>query len=106
MRSGGPVFLLLPLALFFVFSSAPAEAAVASIDLGSEWMKVAVVDLKPGQSPISIAINEMSKRKSPALVAFNAGNRLVGEEAAGIIARYPNKVYSRSGTRLENPTST
>lgn len=103
MRSRGPVYLLLPLLLFFVFSSAPAEAAVASIDLGSEWMKVAVVDLKPGQSPISIAINEMSKRKSPALVAFNAGDRLVGEEAAGIIARYPNKVYSQVRDLIGKP---
>lgn len=70
----------------------PALCSVCSIDLGSEWMKVAVVHLKPGQSPISIAINEMSKRKSPALVAFNGGDRLVAEEAAGISARYPDKV--------------
>lgn len=76
-------------------TSAPtAESAVASIDLGSEWLKVAVVNLKPGQAPISVAINEMSKRKSPALVAFSGGQRLVGEEAAGIAARYPEKVYS------------
>lgn len=34
----------------------------------------------------------MSKRKSPALVAFNGGDRLVAEEAAGISARYPDKV--------------
>ncbi|CBI20944.3 unnamed protein product, partial [Vitis vinifera] len=36
----------------------------------------------------------MSKRKSPALVAFQSGNRLIGEEAAGIVARYPDKVFS------------
>ena len=72
----------------------PSQSAVSSIDLGSEWIKVAVVNLKPGQSPISVAINEMSKRKSPALVAFQSGNRLIGEEAAGIAARYPDKVYS------------
>ncbi|GKA41472.1 heat shock 70 kDa protein 17 [Tanacetum coccineum] len=72
-----------------------SESAVSSIDLGSEWIKVAVVNLKPGQSPISIAINEMSKRKSPALVAFHSDDRLIGEEAAGLIARYPEKVYSR-----------
>lgn len=58
-------------------------------------MKVAVVNLKPGQSPISIAINEMSKRKSPSLVAFHSGSRFIGEEAAGLIARYPDKVYSQ-----------
>ncbi|GLJ53692.1 hypothetical protein SUGI_1145530 [Cryptomeria japonica] len=77
----------------FLLAIAPAFCAVCSIDLGSEWMKVAVVNLKPGQSPISIAINEISKRKSSALVAFNGGNRLVAEEGAVISARYPNKVF-------------
>ncbi|GMI70105.1 heat shock protein 70 [Hibiscus trionum] len=71
-----------------------SESAVSSIDLGSEWLKVAVVNLKPGQSPITIAINEMSKRKSPALVAFQSETRLLAEEAAGIVARYPDKVFS------------
>ncbi|KAJ4976597.1 hypothetical protein NE237_001703 [Protea cynaroides] len=81
----------------------PSESAVSSIDLGSEWMKVAVVNLKPGQSPISVAINEMSKRKSPALVAFQGGNRLLGEEAAGIVARYPDKVYSQVRDMIGKP---
>lgn len=72
-----------------------AESAVLSVDLGSEWMKVAVVNIKPGQSPISIAINEMSKRKSPSLVAFSGNDMLVGEAAAGISARYPERVYSQ-----------
>ena len=69
-------------------------APVMSVDLGSEWMKVAVVNLKPGQPPISIAPNEMSKRKSPALVAFSRGDRLVSEEASGILARYPERVFA------------
>ncbi|CAL9762617.1 unnamed protein product [Musa acuminata subsp. burmannicoides] len=94
MRSAAGIRLRLALFLIFSSLSIPSESAVSSIDLGSEWMKVAVVNLKPGQSPISIAINEMSKRKSPALVAFHGGNRFVGEEAAGIVARYPDKVYS------------
>ncbi|KAK3227333.1 hypothetical protein Dsin_007195 [Dipteronia sinensis] len=79
------------------------QSAVSSIDLGSESVKVAVVNLKPGQSPISIAINEMSKRKSPALVAFQSGTRLLGEEAAGIIARYPHKVYSQLRDMIGKP---
>jgi hypoxia up-regulated 1 len=37
----------------------------------------------------------MSKRKSPSLVAFSNGDMLVGEAAAGIVARYPEKVYSQ-----------
>lgn len=69
-------------------------APVMSIDLGSDWLKVAVVNLKPGQPPISIAPNEMSKRKSPALVAFSKGDRLVSEEASGILARYPERVFA------------
>ncbi|KAK8509518.1 hypothetical protein V6N12_001523 [Hibiscus sabdariffa] len=82
--------ILSVLSLFLIKS----ESAVSSIDLGSEWLKVAVVNLKPGQSPITIAINEMSKRKSPALVAFQSETRLLAEEAAGIVARYPDKVFS------------
>uniref|UniRef100_A0A1J3JQR3 Heat shock 70 kDa protein 17 n=1 Tax=Noccaea caerulescens TaxID=107243 RepID=A0A1J3JQR3_NOCCA len=81
----------------------PSESAVSSVDLGSEWVKVAVVNLKRGQSPISVAINEMSKRKSPALVAFHSGDRLLGEEAAGITARYPNKVYSQLRDMVGKP---
>ena len=103
MRSGTKIRLLLALLSILFVLAIPSESAVASIDLGSEWMKVAVVNLKPGQSPISIAINEMSKRKSPALVAFNGGNRLVGEEAAGIAARYPDKVYSQVRDMIGKP---
>ncbi|KAE8689561.1 Heat shock 70 kDa protein 17 [Hibiscus syriacus] len=87
------------LSLFLIKS----ESAVSSIDLGSEWLKVAVVNLKPGQSPISIAVNEMSKRKSPALVAFQSEARLLGEEAAGIVARYPDKVFSNLRDMIGKP---
>lgn len=80
-----------------------ADGAVMSIDIGSEWMKVAVVNLKPGQAPISIALNEMSKRKSPALVSFSNGERLLAEEAAGINVRYPERVYSRARDMVGKP---
>lgn len=88
-------------ALAFLFS--PSQSAVFTVDLGSESLKVAVVNLKPGQSPISIAINEMSKRKSPSLVSFHDGDRLLGEEAAGLVARYPQKVYSQMRDLLGKP---
>ncbi|XP_044489116.1 heat shock 70 kDa protein 17-like isoform X2 [Mangifera indica] len=94
---------LVILLLAFSLLSVPSQSAVSSIDLGSEWLKVAVVNLIPGQSPISIAINEMSKRKSPALVSFHADTRLLGEEAAGIIARYPHKVYSQLRDMIGKP---
>ncbi|KAI3963076.1 hypothetical protein MKW92_040814 [Papaver armeniacum] len=98
----GFIFSFVILISFFPIQS---ESAVSSIDLGSEWMKVAVVNLKPGHIPISIAINEMSKRKSPALVAFTNGDRLIGEEASGIIARYPDKVYSQVRDMIGKPYS-
>ncbi|CAK9136008.1 unnamed protein product [Ilex paraguariensis] len=99
LRSGVFLFLL----FFSIQLITPSQSAVCSIDLGSESLKVAVVNLKPGQTPISIAINEMSKRKTPALVAFHDNNRLIGEEAAGLIARYPNKVYSHLRDLLGKP---
>lgn len=82
-----------------------SQSAVLSIDLGSEWLKVAVVNLKPGQIPISIAINEMSKRKSPNLLSFQSGIRLIGEESAGLIARYPDKVYAQIRDLIAKPYS-
>ncbi|GJN22011.1 hypothetical protein PR202_gb09538 [Eleusine coracana subsp. coracana] len=82
----------------------PASAAVSSIDLGSEWLKVAAVHLAPGRVPIAVAINEMSKRKSPALAALADGNRLAGEEAAGNHrARHPSKVFARARDLLAKP---
>jgi len=85
------------------FLLSPSHSAVFSVDLGSESLKVAVVNLKPGQSPISVAINEMSKRKSPVLVSFHDGDRLLGEEAAGLVARYPQKVYSQMRDLIGKP---
>ncbi|KAL0319999.1 UNVERIFIED_CONTAM: Heat shock protein 17 [Sesamum radiatum] len=89
----------------FLLNSFQSESAVASIDLGSEWLKVAVVNLKPGQPPISIAINEMSKRKTPSLISFHADSRLIGEESSNLLARYPNKVFSHLPSLLAKPYS-
>ncbi|GKV46100.1 hypothetical protein SLEP1_g53111 [Rubroshorea leprosula] len=94
--------LVLSLSMLFLLSIR-SQAAVSSIGLGSDWLKVAVVNLKPGQSPISIVINEMSKCKSPALVAFQSGTQLLGEEAAGIVARYPDKLYSQLRDMVGKP---
>lgn len=79
----------------------PASSALLAIDLGSEFLKLSIV--KPGRIPISIVINEMSKRKTPALVAFVEGDRLVGEEAASLAARYPERVYGRIADWLGRP---
>ncbi|KAL3615314.1 hypothetical protein CASFOL_040975 [Castilleja foliolosa] len=102
MANANSLRFLLLLSLFLL-NSFQSESAVASIDLGSEWMKVAVVNLKPGQPPISIAINEMSKRKSPCLISFHADSRLIGEESSNLLARYPHKVYSHLTSLIAKP---
>ncbi|KAH6776152.1 heat shock protein 70 family protein [Perilla frutescens var. hirtella] len=102
MATPSSIHALLFLSLFLLHSF-HSESAVASIDLGSEWLKVAVVNLKPGQAPISVAINEMSKRKTPALISFHADSRLIGEESANLLARYPTKVYSHLSSLVAKP---
>ncbi|XP_027127325.2 heat shock 70 kDa protein 17 [Coffea arabica] len=105
-RKGNTMMLFrlgIVLSLFLSCFLSPSQSAVCSIDLGSESLKVAVVNLKPGQAPISIAINEMSKRKTPSLVAFHSGTRLIGEEASNLLARYPNKVYSHLRDLVAKP---
>lgn len=76
-----------------------------AIDLGSEFLKISIV--KVGRIPISIVNNEMSKRKSPAAVAFVNGDRLVGDEAASLAVRYPDRVFTRLrdllGRRYDDP---
>ncbi|XP_002974987.2 heat shock 70 kDa protein 17 [Selaginella moellendorffii] len=96
--------LVLPALLLLFSTLAIVQAAVFSVDLGAEWMKVAVVDVKPGQSPIGVALNEMSKRKSSSVVAFSGGNRLLAEEAMGIAARFPERVYSRVRDMVGKPS--
>jgi hypoxia up-regulated 1 len=72
-----------------------------AVDLGSEFLKISIV--KPGRIPISIVNNEMSKRKSTAAVAFVQGDRLVGEEAAALSVRYPDRVIHRLRDLLGRP---
>ena len=69
-----------------------------AVDLGGEFLKVSVV--KPGRTPISIVTNEMSKRRTSAQLAFIEGDRLLGEEAAALAVRYPDRVYARRAAEL------
>ncbi|KAL2558504.1 Heat shock 70 kDa protein 17 [Forsythia ovata] len=92
-NSGDTLFRLGIFISLFLLNAVQSQSAVASIDLGSKCLKVAVVNLKPGQAPISITINEMSKRKTPSLVSFHSNSRLIGKESLGLLACYPTKVY-------------
>ena len=58
-----------------------------------ESIRVSLV--KPGRTPVSVVLNEASKRKTSAQVAFVENDRLLGDEAAALNVRYPDKVYAR-----------
>ncbi|XP_063982938.1 hypoxia up-regulated protein 1 isoform X2 [Diachasmimorpha longicaudata] len=78
--------------------------AVMSVDIGSEWMKVAIVS--PGV-PMEIALNKESKRKTPAVIAFREDERLFGEDAQVVGVRFPKNSFSYIldllGKSIDNP---
>ncbi|KAI9846375.1 MAG: lumenal Hsp70 protein [Thelocarpon superellum] len=104
------------LLLVFLFASAAAAASAASavlgIDLGTEYIKAALV--KPG-IPLEIVLTKDSKRKEVAAVALKpAGNsvafpeRAYGSDAMALAARLPAHVYPNlkpllAATRAELP---
>lgn len=73
-----------------LWSPSADGAAVISIDLGSEWLKVGIVS--PGV-PMEIVLNKESKRKTPAVVAFRDGVRTFGEDAVTVGVRFPKNSY-------------
>lgn len=106
-------FVLFPFLLFLLCLPAPASAAgsaVLGIDLGTEYLKAALV--KPG-IPLEIVLTKDSKRKEYAAVAFKPsrdGNavfpeRFYGSDALALAARYPDDVYSNLKTLLGLPFS-
>ncbi|XP_055936976.1 hypoxia up-regulated protein 1-like [Argiope bruennichi] len=78
--------------------------AVMSVDIGSEWMKVAIVS--PGV-PMEIALNRESQRKTPVAVAFRDGERVFGDPALTIGVRFPDKTFMYLldviGKKIDNP---
>uniref|UniRef100_A0A673MXM4 Hypoxia up-regulated protein 1 n=1 Tax=Sinocyclocheilus rhinocerous TaxID=307959 RepID=A0A673MXM4_9TELE len=77
---------------------------VMSVDLGSEWMKIAIV--KPGV-PMEIALNKESRRKTPVAVCLKENERLFGDSALGVAVKNPKVVYrflqSILGKTADNP---
>uniref|UniRef100_A0A1I8PTD8 Hypoxia up-regulated protein 1 n=1 Tax=Stomoxys calcitrans TaxID=35570 RepID=A0A1I8PTD8_STOCA len=80
------------------------SAAVMSVDLGSEWMKVGIVS--PGV-PMEIALNRESKRKTPVTLSFRNGVRSFGDDAVTDGIKDPASVYSYLldllGKQIDNP---
>lgn len=75
-----------------------------SVDLGSEWMKMAIV--KPGV-PMEIVLNKESRRKTPTAVCLKENERLFGDSALGVSVKNPKTVYrhlqSLLGKSYDNP---
>ncbi|KAL8747825.1 MAG: hypothetical protein Q9190_000325 [Brigantiaea leucoxantha] len=89
------------ISLFILFvSTASAASAVLGIDLGTEYIKAALV--KPG-IPLEIVLTKDSKRKETAAVAFKPSKsgsdskifpeRAYGGDALALFARFPSDVY-------------
>ncbi|KAL5328892.1 hypothetical protein ACEPPN_002401 [Leptodophora sp. 'Broadleaf-Isolate-01'] len=88
------------LCLFYLFSStALAASAVLGVDLGTEYIKAALV--KPG-IPLDIVLTKDSRRKETSAVAFKpvknikSGDfpeRVYGSDAVALAARFPGDVY-------------
>ncbi|KAH7342642.1 Hsp70 protein-domain-containing protein [Rhexocercosporidium sp. MPI-PUGE-AT-0058] len=88
------------LCLFYLFSStALAASAVLGVDLGTEYIKAALV--KPG-IPLDIVLTKDSRRKEISAVAFKPAKniksgsfpeRVYGSDAVALAARFPGDVY-------------
>jgi len=85
------------------FSSA-LGLAVMSVDIGSEWMKIAVVS--PGV-PMEIALNPESKRKTSVAVSLKDGERKFGSDAKAVGVKSPKNCYTHLldllGKTVDNP---
>ncbi|KAK5608456.1 Hypoxia up-regulated protein 1 [Crenichthys baileyi] len=97
------MFVALTFLILALFPPFTVTVAVMSIDLGSEWMKMAIV--KPGV-PMEIVLNRESRRKTPTAVCLKENERLFGDSALGVSVKNPKTVYrhlqSLLGKRHDN----
>ncbi|XP_072011773.1 hypoxia up-regulated protein 1 isoform X2 [Engystomops pustulosus] len=95
---------LLAVFLVILLPNQTESVAVMSVDLGSEWIKIAIV--KPGV-PMEIVLNKESRRKTPCSVALKDNERLFGDSAIGMAAKNPKVTFryfqDLLGKREENP---
>ena len=95
--------------LFYFVTSAIAASAVLGVDLGTEYIKAALV--KPG-IPLEIVLTKDSRRKEASAVAFKPTKdpqvgsfpeRAYGSDAIALSARFPGDVYPNLKTLLGLP---
>ncbi len=99
MARTSPLSLLL-CAFFFLTASVSALSAVLGVDLGTEYIKAALV--KPG-IPLEIVLTKDSRRKETSAVAFKPPQngakpgsypeRAYGSDAMALFPRFPADVY-------------
>lgn len=96
--------LLVTTFLFLAGLQAVRSVAVMSVDIGAEWMKVAVVS--PGV-PMEIALNPESKRKTSVAVSIKDGERKFGSDAMTVCVKSPRHCYvyllDLLGKKLSHP---
>lgn len=68
--------------------SCASAKAILGVDLGSLYMKVALVQRG---APLEIVTNLHSKRKTEQMILFDQGTRFYGADANGLLARKPTK---------------
>ncbi|KAF8622291.1 hypothetical protein AX15_007154 [Amanita polypyramis BW_CC] len=68
-----------------------ALAAVLAVDYGSEWIKASL--MKPG-APFDVLLNKDSKRKIQASVGWKKDDRVFGQDAFNLAARFPKDSFS------------
>ncbi|CEG73106.1 hypothetical protein RMATCC62417_08549 [Rhizopus microsporus] len=66
------------------------NAAVMSIDYGTEWFKVGLI--KPGM-PLDVVLNKDSKRKTQSVVTIRNNERVYGTDAISLAGRFPHLTY-------------
>ncbi|KAF6814971.1 heat shock protein 70-like protein [Colletotrichum sojae] len=108
-RTFSPLTIVLGCVLFFS-AQVFAASAVLGVDLGTEYIKAALV--KPGV-PLDIVLTKDSRRKETSAVAFKPSSnspksgsypeRLYGSDAIAVAARFPHDVYPNLKTLLGLP---
>jgi hypoxia up-regulated 1 len=76
--------MLLSLVSFLLLPAACTARAILGVDLGSLYMKVALVQ---SGSPLEIVTNLHSKRKTEQMVLFDRQQRFYGSDASALLAR-------------------
>lgn len=69
-------------------TSSVSAKAILGVDLGSLYMKVALVQRG---APLEIVTNMHSKRKTEQMILFDQGTRFYGADASSLLARKPTQ---------------